>query len=566
MAPRAAKTYMARLLHEGAKRIARLRIISKALVISISLLGFPISVFAEDVTLTADETINIVLGSATLSISSTTGIDSIVINETTERATASLASGDNLTVTSSGRLIIENNLTPELGTNCGQSSSTITFTESVTFWPGSSCPATTGGGGGAAGSSGGGGGGAPTVIKPSNLSLSINSGATQTTKNQVTLTLSATNANLMLLSNDANFLGASWQQYKTSFEWNLTSGFGKKTVYAKFRSSAGGDSDVISKSIDVVERITETAPTTTPSTAPGPSAAPAPPTAPISGAIPEGALVKEAGNAAVYLLKDGKLLPFLNDRIFHGYGYSFDSVVERDLGTYEKGDLIQTFPDNYDFTCGQLVKATNAKVYIVSACDEAGQRDEISWIETESAFLALGFSFKNLNLISDEKKSNYIEGASFNRSDIHPAGSLVKYSGDSKVYLLQKVDDVLKKRHIVDEYTFNQYKFQWNDVVTIPAAEVYSDGNLLSATGAVLGVEYEGKFVSFLNVGSKGDEVKLLQNVLKKLGYFPANQEITGFYGSLTKKAVADFQKANGIDAVGYVGPKTRETLNKHLK
>jgi peptidoglycan hydrolase-like protein with peptidoglycan-binding domain len=41
-----------------------------------------------------------------------------------------------------------------------------------------------------------------------------------------------------------------------------------------------------------------------------------------------------------------------------------------------------------------------------------------------------------------------------------------------------------------------------------------------------------------------------------------ANPEIIGYYGSVTEAAVVEFQKANDIDPIGIVGPRTRAALN----
>ena len=69
-------------------------------------------------------------------------------------------------------------------------------------------------------------------------------------------------------------------------------------------------------------------------------------------------------------------------------------------------------------------------------------------------------------------------------------------------------------------------------------------------------------FTKFLTIGDTGEEVKQLQTKLKALGYF-TYPSITGVYGSVTASAVSAFQKANGISAVGYVGPQTKAALNK---
>ena len=58
----------------------------------------------------------------------------------------------------------------------------------------------------------------------------------------------------------------------------------------------------------------------------------------------------------------------------------------------------------------------------------------------------------------------------------------------------------------------------------------------------------------------QSNEVKSLQSFLKQKGYL--NTEPTGFFGTLTTKAVIAFQKANNITpAVGYVGSVTRAKI-----
>jgi peptidoglycan hydrolase-like protein with peptidoglycan-binding domain len=64
-----------------------------------------------------------------------------------------------------------------------------------------------------------------------------------------------------------------------------------------------------------------------------------------------------------------------------------------------------------------------------------------------------------------------------------------------------------------------------------------------------------------LTVGSSGPDVVELQDFLKTQGYFNYPTS-TGFFGSVTWKAVAAYQAANGLEAVGNVGPKTRVLIN----
>ena len=62
-----------------------------------------------------------------------------------------------------------------------------------------------------------------------------------------------------------------------------------------------------------------------------------------------------------------------------------------------------------------------------------------------------------------------------------------------------------------------------------------------------------------LVVGSRGADVTALQELLVSFGFLKVSA--TGYFGSLTKSAVAMLQKANGLEQVGTVGPKTRALL-----
>jgi peptidoglycan hydrolase-like protein with peptidoglycan-binding domain len=73
-------------------------------------------------------------------------------------------------------------------------------------------------------------------------------------------------------------------------------------------------------------------------------------------------------------------------------------------------------------------------------------------------------------------------------------------------------------------------------------------------------------FLKDIELGDRNPEVVFLQDRLKQLGYFPLNVDSTGFYGNITKTAVAAFQKANGIRPSKpgvYCYILTRTALNK---
>ena len=64
-----------------------------------------------------------------------------------------------------------------------------------------------------------------------------------------------------------------------------------------------------------------------------------------------------------------------------------------------------------------------------------------------------------------------------------------------------------------------------------------------------------------LSIGSTGQDVLALQELLRSKGYF-SYPVSTGYFGPSTAKAVMAFQLANGLSPVGNVGPMTRAIIN----
>ena len=59
--------------------------------------------------------------------------------------------------------------------------------------------------------------------------------------------------------------------------------------------------------------------------------------------------------------------------------------------------------------------------------------------------------------------------------------------------------------------------------------------------------------------GSRGDEVKQIQEKLKRWGYYSGS--VDGIFGSKTLTAVKSFQKKNGLTVDGIAGPKTLQAM-----
>ncbi len=66
-----------------------------------------------------------------------------------------------------------------------------------------------------------------------------------------------------------------------------------------------------------------------------------------------------------------------------------------------------------------------------------------------------------------------------------------------------------------------------------------------------------------LTVGARGADVTSLQMFLQSKGFFPASQAATGFFGPLTRTALAAYQTSKNIaPAAGFFGPITRAAVN----
>lgn len=83
---------------------------------------------------------------------------------------------------------------------------------------------------------------------------------------------------------------------------------------------------------------------------------------------------------------------------------------------------------------------------------------------------------------------------------------------------------------------------------------------LLGSIGTIAAVQTGDDSVSTLSkMGSRGDEVRRIQQKLKNWGYYTGS--VDGIYGSQTQNAVRKFQRDNGLTVDGIAGPKTLSYL-----
>ena len=68
-----------------------------------------------------------------------------------------------------------------------------------------------------------------------------------------------------------------------------------------------------------------------------------------------------------------------------------------------------------------------------------------------------------------------------------------------------------------------------------------------------------------LELGMRGSDVSALQTFLARDNTIYPQGLVTGYFGSLTKSAVSNFQARNGIATVGRVGPVTLTAINAQM-
>ncbi len=85
-----------------------------------------------------------------------------------------------------------------------------------------------------------------------------------------------------------------------------------------------------------------------------------------------------------------------------------------------------------------------------------------------------------------------------------------------------------------------------------------------NVSGRVLGASTSNlRFETNLGFGSRGEAVVALQERLRAEGFFTFPTS-TGFFGPITRSALAAFQASKGIvPAAGFLGPLTRAFLNQ---
>lgn len=109
-----------------------------------------------------------------------------------------------------------------------------------------------------------------------------------------------------------------------------------------------------------------------------------------------------------------------------------------------------------------------------------------------------------------------------------------------------------------------------NSISTIPTQISKGLGLIALAVLAIVAISvpfltHAATLERELQLGMSGSDVTALQTFLAKDRTIYPQGLITGYFGSLTKSAVSNFQARNGISNVGRVGPQTLPVINAQM-
>jgi hypothetical protein len=298
--------------------------------------------------------------------------------------------------------------------------------------------------------SGSGGGGSPSdTTPPTNTSVVIAAGAGSTDTTSVTLTLTATDASQMMISNASDFTGSIWETYATTKTWTLTSGVGIKTVYAKFKDTAGNISAAVSDTIDSSATTTVTPPVTPPSGSGCP-------------ALVAGDMVKVTGKPAIYAVNSAmKIMYFPSGDEFKSWRPTYGGYYSITQTCFDALSVPTSYPAAVNYHPGSYVikRASSDQLYVV----EPGNK--LAKITSTAATSLYGTAYTTMT-IADPFWPHYVNrGTDIAAAKAHP-GMLVKV-GAVTYYV-----DADNKLREVTTGGMTANGFQTGFVRTVPASAI----------------------------------------------------------------------------------------------
>jgi len=176
-------------------------------------------------------------------------------------------------------------------------------------------------------------------------------------------------------------------------------------------------------------------------------------------------LVKLNNSPTVYLIDENEAYTIGSADIFLAHGFSWSdikTISQTSLDRYHYAGPL-TYPDGY------LIKTQEPTTYLIY--DEI-----IRPFADEETFKRAGYKWSQVKLVNVNHLNIYQIGDELTVDNFyHPNGALIKYTYSPNVYLIENG----QKRLISSEQLFNQYGFNWDQIITVPTYWEYPTGSNL---------------------------------------------------------------------------------------
>ena len=192
--------------------------------------------------------------------------------------------------------------------------------------------------------------------------------------------------------------------------------------------------------------------------------------------------------------------------------------------------------------------------FVITALRQAGFAVQATYTgNMRSALLAAGFedvtAKVNLSTGAGVKRGDVLLNDSSHTARALGGGKIVQASINEKGTVTGGQTGDQTGREI---YVRSYYNFPWNVVLRYTAI---GSSSRAATTSAETGEEETD--MRMLKTGDKGYQVWVLQTLLIARGFSCGETGADSDFGSATKAAVLNFQRANGLEVDGIVGPMT---------
>ena len=168
--------------------------------------------------------------------------------------------------------------------------------------------------------------------------------------------------------------------------------------------------------------------------------------------FPEGSLIRLHGEAAIYVIQDGRKHHIPNADTFNALGFSWDQVRDVDRRTFNSVPTGRPI-DPVGIAEGSLIRLQGeAAIYVI-------QDRKKHHIPDADTFNALGFNWDQVRDVDRRTFNSVPTGRPIDPVGI-AEGSLIRLHGEAAIYVIQDG----KKHHIPDAVTFNALGFSWDQV------------------------------------------------------------------------------------------------------